>query len=78
MIKKVASGDLLRINEKYEKKYETVPFTTFFLSANKLPHTPDTTYAFYRRSVLSLSMQILIKYQGYKEQSSKRIVKRTS
>ncbi len=49
MIKKIASGDLLRINEKYEKKYETVPFTTFFLSANKLPHTPDTTYAFYRR-----------------------------
>ena len=71
MIKKLASGDLLRINEKYEKKYDIVPFTTFFLSANKLPQTPDTTYAFYRRFCIipfNADLSAVSKVQGAKFQ----------
>ena len=49
IFKKVVSGDLIRINEKYKAKYEIVPFTTMFFSANDIPKTRDTTYAFYRR-----------------------------
>lgn len=71
MIKKLASGDMLRINEKYEKKYDIVPFTTFFLSANKLPQTPDTTYAFYRRFCIipfNADLSAVSKVQGAKFQ----------
>jgi len=79
MIKKLASGDLLRINEKYEKKYDIVPFTTFFLSANKLPQTPDTTYAFYRRFCIipfNADLSDVSKVQGAKFQ--KELMNETS
>lgn len=49
VFKKIASGDLIRVNEKYKAKYETVPFTTLFFSANDIPMSKDTTFAFYRR-----------------------------
>ena len=52
MFKKIVSGDMVRIDEKYEKKYDTVLFSTLFFSANELPRTPDTSDAFYRRLVI--------------------------
>lgn len=52
MFKKIVSGDLVRIDEKYEKKYDTVLFATLFFSANELPKTPDTSDGFYRRLII--------------------------
>ena len=52
MFKKIVSGDMVRIDEKYEKKYDTVLFSTLFFSANELPRSPDTTDAFYRRLMI--------------------------
>lgn len=52
IFKKVASGDLIRVNEKYKAKYDIVPITTLFFSANEIPKSADTTYAFYRRLVI--------------------------
>lgn len=52
MFKKIVSGDMIRVDEKYEKKYDTVVFSTLFFSANELPRTPDNTEAFYRRLMI--------------------------
>lgn len=52
IFKKIVSGDMVRVDEKYEKKYDTVLFSTLFFSANELPRTPDTSEAFYRRLVI--------------------------
>lgn len=52
MFKKIVAGDMVRVDEKYEKKYDTVLFSTLFFSANELPRSPDTTDAFYRRLVI--------------------------
>lgn len=52
MFKKIVSGDLVRVDEKYEKKYDTVLFSTLFFSANDLPRTPDTSDGFYRRLMI--------------------------
>lgn len=50
--KKIVTGDMVRVDEKYEKKYDTVLFCTLFFSANDLPRTPDTGDAFYRRLMI--------------------------
>lgn len=47
--KKIVSGDQIRINEKYEKKYDAVVFTKLFFSANDIPKSADTTFGFYRK-----------------------------
>lgn len=50
--KRIVSGDSVIVDEKYEKKYDTVLFSTLFFSANELPRTPDTTEGFYRRLII--------------------------
>lgn len=52
MFKKIVSGDLVRIDEKYEKKFDTILFSTLFFSANEIPRTPDTSDGFYRRLMI--------------------------
>ena len=47
--KKIVSGDQIKINAKYEKKYDAVVFTKLFFSANDIPATKDTTFGFYRK-----------------------------
>lgn len=50
--KKIVAGDMVRVDEKYEKKYDTVLFSTLFFSANEIPRSPDNTDAFYRRLMI--------------------------
>ncbi len=49
VFKKIASGDLVRVNQKYKQQYDIIPYTTLWFSANKIPPSNDKTYAFYRR-----------------------------
>lgn len=47
--KKIVSGDQIKINAKYEKKYDATVFTKLFFSANDVPKSKDTSFGFYRK-----------------------------
>lgn len=49
LVKSIIAGEPIMIERKYKDAYDKGLFATLFFSANKLPHTPDTTHGFYRR-----------------------------
>lgn len=49
MVKSIVAGEPIMIERKYRDAYDKALFSTLFFSANKLPHTPDTSHGFYRR-----------------------------
>ena len=52
MIKSIASGDAVTLEEKYKNPVSGSTFATLFYAANSLPSTPDTSEGFYRRMVI--------------------------
>jgi putative DNA primase/helicase len=52
MIKSIASGDAVTLEEKYKSPVSGATFATLFYAANTLPGTPDTSEGFYRRMVI--------------------------
>jgi putative DNA primase/helicase len=52
MIKSIASGDAVTLEEKYKSPVSGSTFATLFYAANSLPGTPDTSEGFYRRMVI--------------------------
>jgi len=49
MVKSIIAGEPIMIERKYRDAYDKALYATLFFSANKLPHTPDTSHGFYRR-----------------------------
>jgi putative DNA primase/helicase len=52
MIKSIASGDAVTLEEKYKNPVSGNTYATLFYAANSLPGTPDTSEGFYRRMVI--------------------------
>jgi len=48
--KAITSGELMNAQHKYGKLFDFKPYSTLFFATNHLPHTRDTTYAFFRRT----------------------------
>jgi putative DNA primase/helicase len=48
--KAITSGEKMTAKHKYGKLFDFKPYSTLFFAPNHLPHTRDTTYAFFRRT----------------------------